>query len=41
MPITKQPGAFGNLIIKFDVRFPLSLSDAQKSALRAALTQQQ
>jgi DnaJ-class molecular chaperone len=37
MPITKQPGSFGNLIIKFDVKFPRSLTDTQKAQLREIL----
>ena len=37
MPNTKAPGTFGNLIIKFDVRFPRNLSDEAKQQLRAAL----
>lgn len=38
MPNTKVPGTFGNLIIKFDVRFPRNLSDGAKEQLRAALS---
>lgn len=34
MPITKAPGTFGNLIIKFDVVFPRTLSNDQKAQLR-------
>lgn len=37
MPNTKQPGAFGNLIVKFDVRFPRAVPEASKQQLRAAL----
>lgn len=38
MPITKTPGAFGNLIIKFDVMFPRTLSSDQKTQLRTILS---
>ncbi|GLC45431.1 hypothetical protein PLESTM_001733300 [Pleodorina starrii] len=37
MPITKEPGAFGNLVVRFDVRFPRDLSDATKQQLRGLL----
>ena len=37
MPISKQPGQKGNLVIKFDIAFPRQLSAPQKEALRAAL----
>lgn len=37
MPITKVPGTFGNLVIKFEVLFPRTLTDTQKAAVRAAL----
>lgn len=37
MPISKQPGAKGDLHVHFDVQFPRSLSEAQKQALRTAL----
>lgn len=37
MPVAKQPGAYGNLIIKFDVVFPRTLTDDQKRSLRTTL----
>uniref|UniRef100_A0A7S0RM28 J domain-containing protein n=1 Tax=Chlamydomonas leiostraca TaxID=1034604 RepID=A0A7S0RM28_9CHLO len=37
MPVAKQPGSFGNLLVKFEVAFPRSLTDEQKRAVRAAL----
>ncbi|GAX73219.1 hypothetical protein CEUSTIGMA_g672.t1 [Chlamydomonas eustigma] len=37
MPITKAPGTFGNMIVKFDVTFPRSLSNEQKDILKQAL----
>ena len=37
MPVTKEPGTFGNLVVKFDVRFPRTLSESAKAALRTAL----
>lgn len=38
MPISKNPGTFGDLHILFDVIFPSSLTVSQKDALRTALT---
>ncbi|KAG2429680.1 hypothetical protein HYH02_014018 [Chlamydomonas schloesseri] len=37
MPVTKEPGAFGNMVLKFDVKFPRELSDATKQQLRSIL----
>ena len=37
MPITKAPGQYGDLIIKFDIAFPRSLTDQQKSLVQQAL----
>ncbi len=37
MPITKQPGRRGDLILEFAVRFPASLTDEQIFAVKAAL----
>lgn len=37
MPITKQPGSKGDLIISFDVKFPTSLSSDQKDKIKSAL----
>ncbi|XP_010519928.1 PREDICTED: dnaJ homolog subfamily B member 1 [Tarenaya hassleriana] len=37
MPIAKEPGNRGDLIIKFDVQFPTRLSTDQKSALKRVL----
>ncbi|KAG2492555.1 hypothetical protein HYH03_009217 [Edaphochlamys debaryana] len=39
MPVTKEPGTYGNLIIKFEVRFPRELSDPVKQRLRDTLPQ--
>ena len=36
MPVSKTPGAYGDLRVKFDVVFPTSLTDAQKEAIRKA-----
>ncbi|EPS59725.1 potyviral capsid protein interacting protein 2a [Genlisea aurea] len=38
MPVSKQPGKCGNLRIKFDVKFPSTLTDEQKSDLRRILS---
>lgn len=37
MPIAKEPGARGNLRLKFDILFPRHLSDLQKEKLREIL----
>ncbi|KAF7124843.1 hypothetical protein RHSIM_Rhsim12G0056300 [Rhododendron simsii] len=37
MPVSKEPGKKGNLRIKFDVKFPSSLSEEQKFDLRRVL----
>lgn len=37
MPIAKEPGAKGNLIIKFDVKFPTRLSGEQRVGIRRIL----
>jgi len=37
MPISKQPGRKGDLIVKFNVKFPTSLSSRQKEAIKSAL----
>ncbi|KAF4687490.1 hypothetical protein FOZ60_003856 [Perkinsus olseni] len=37
MPISKEPGKFGNLIVTFDVEFPDNLSRAQMEALKCLL----
>ena len=37
MPISRTPAVRGDLVVKFDVAFPRSLSDEKKRALRAAL----
>lgn len=37
MPLSKEPKRRGNLIIKFDVKFPSRLSSDQKSDLRRVL----
>eukprot|EP00184_Porphyridium_aerugineum_P000200 CAMPEP_0184695690 /NCGR_PEP_ID=MMETSP0313-20130426/3253_1 /TAXON_ID=2792 /ORGANISM="Porphyridium aerugineum, Strain SAG 1380-2" /LENGTH=361 /DNA_ID=CAMNT_0027154199 /DNA_START=169 /DNA_END=1254 /DNA_ORIENTATION=+ len=38
MPISKMPGEFGDLIVRYKVEFPTNLTDAQKSQIQAALT---
>lgn len=38
MPITKQPGARGDLRIQFEVEYPRNLTDQQKSQLQDILT---
>ncbi|KAJ1911496.1 Molecular chaperone (DnaJ super) [Mycoemilia scoparia] len=38
MPISKQPGSFGNLIVVYRVDFPNSLTKAQSDTIRKALT---
>ena len=37
MPISKTPGARGDLHLKFQVTFPSHISDEKKKALRVAL----
>ena len=37
MPISKKPGQRGNFVIKYNVKFPISLSSAQKQKLREIL----
>jgi DnaJ homolog subfamily B member 4 len=37
MPVSKQPGTFGDLKIKFNILFPTKLSDDQKKALKSIL----
>lgn len=37
MPISKEPRKKGNLIIKFDVRYPKRLTSEQKSDLKRVL----
>ena len=37
MPISKFPGSFGNLHIKFDVTFPTRLTEEQKNVLKSTL----
>jgi len=37
MPITKEPGTKGDLIIRFNVAFPTSLSDEKKRLIRQGL----
>ncbi|KAF6261965.1 hypothetical protein COO60DRAFT_1293650 [Scenedesmus sp. NREL 46B-D3] len=39
MPISKQPGSKGNLVIKFDVAFPRQLNGSQKEQIRSLLPQ--
>jgi hypothetical protein len=39
MPISKQPGSRGNLIVKFDVAFPRQLNSSQKEQIRSLLPQ--
>lgn len=37
MPLSKQPGSRGNLLVKFEVVFPRALSASQKEQIRALL----
>lgn len=37
MPISRQPGQRGNLLIKFDVTFPRQLNSSQKEQIRSLL----
>ena len=37
MPISKAPGQKGDLVVKFNVRFPRSLTPAQKQQIRSTL----
>lgn len=37
MPISRQPGQKGNLIIKYDVTFPRQLNSSQKEQIRSLL----
>jgi len=37
MPKPKEPGSYGDLIIKFDIKFPQSLSQTQKGLIKQAL----
>ncbi|QPG74599.1 hypothetical protein FOA43_001930 [Brettanomyces nanus] len=36
MPISKTPGGNGDLIVEFDVDYPIYLSDTQKAAIRSS-----
>eukprot|EP00879_Flechtneria_rotunda_P001159 GHRR01001305.1.p1 GENE.GHRR01001305.1~~GHRR01001305.1.p1 ORF type:complete len:340 (+),score=72.59 GHRR01001305.1:396-1415(+) len=37
MPVSKAPGQKGNLVVKFDIAFPRSLSSSQKEQIRSLL----
>lgn len=37
MPISKKPGQRGAFVVKYNVRFPLTLSPTQKQKLREIL----
>ncbi len=37
MPVAKTPGSFGNLVFKFEVAFPRTLSSEQKEKIREVL----
>lgn len=37
MPIVENPACFGNLLIRFDVLFPKTLNNQQKSLVKQAL----
>ena len=37
MPVAKAPGTYGNLIIKFTVDFPKTLTTEQKEKIRSIL----
>jgi len=38
MPISKSPGSYGDLIVRFNVTFPTSLSEPQRKAVKTALS---
>ncbi len=38
MPVSKQPGARGDLVLKFEVDFPRRLDEGTKQQLRALLS---
>ncbi|MEW5301576.1 MAG: hypothetical protein WDW36_004428 [Sanguina aurantia] len=38
MPVSKAPGTFGNMIVKFSIVFPKALSEEQKAQLKEVLT---
>ncbi|KAJ3155890.1 hypothetical protein HDU89_005448 [Geranomyces variabilis] len=37
MPISKQPGKFGDLIVKIEVKYPVTVNEATKEGLRKVL----
>lgn len=37
MPISKKPGQRGNFVVKYNVRFPITLTPTQRQKLREAL----
>ena len=39
MPLSKSPNTKGDLKIKFDIRFPKELSDAQRATLKECLSE--
>lgn len=38
MPISKAPGTYGNLLIKFNITFPRTISEDKKAQLRQLLS---
>ena len=38
MPIAKEPGKKGNLKVKFEIKFPTTLSAEQRASLKKVLT---
>lgn len=38
MPISKAPGTYGDLIVRFSVTFPTSLSEPQRKAIKTSLS---
>ena len=37
MPVSKHPGSYGDLIVKFNIKFPRALADVSKTAISKAL----
>eukprot|EP01120_Amphizonella_sp_Union-15-10_P016187 TRINITY_DN8453_c0_g2_i1.p1 TRINITY_DN8453_c0_g2~~TRINITY_DN8453_c0_g2_i1.p1 ORF type:complete len:360 (-),score=95.60 TRINITY_DN8453_c0_g2_i1:62-1090(-) len=38
MPISKEPGQYGNMIVRFNIKFPKSLTDDQKASIKNLFT---
>lgn len=37
MPVLKEPGKKGNLIVRFDIKFPIKLTNEQKKIIKSCL----